>query len=161
MYLQLRNSLRHLINTTDEAQRGLGILHFLPGSPGSPGHYRMDPTATIHPGQTNYLSRTAVLSQPVLPHPLSPPTPHNPHNPLHFFDASNTAAVLAPESASHLPQQQIPTTALSHGNHSPTLATLQLDIEAPCTVHCGQPLYISNQEMPPPAPPRHTPESRS
>ena len=36
--LQLRNTLRHLINTTHEAQRGLNILQFLPGSPGSPGH---------------------------------------------------------------------------------------------------------------------------
>ena len=56
LYLQLRNTLRHLINTTHEAQRGLRILQFLPGSPGSPGHYRMDPTVTFAPGRTNYLS---------------------------------------------------------------------------------------------------------
>ena len=56
LYLQLRNTLRHFINTTHEAQRGLNILQFLPGSPGSPGHYRMDPTVTVTPGQTNYLS---------------------------------------------------------------------------------------------------------
>ena len=56
LYLQLRNTLRHLINTTHEAQRGLSILQFLPGSPGSPGHYRMDPTVTFAPNHTNYLT---------------------------------------------------------------------------------------------------------
>ena len=56
LYLQLRNTLRHLITTTHEAQRGLRIFQFLPGSPGSPGHYRMDPTVTFAPGRTNYLS---------------------------------------------------------------------------------------------------------
>ena len=44
LFLQLRNNLRHLINTTYEARRGLNRLQFIPGSPGSPGHYRVDPT---------------------------------------------------------------------------------------------------------------------
>ena len=73
LYLQLRNSLRHLINTTYDAQRGLNILQFLPGSPGSPGHYRMDPMAVLQPGQTNYLS--SMTAPNTSPHP--PTTDNN------------------------------------------------------------------------------------
>ena len=36
LFLQTRNTLRHLINTTHEARRGLNKLQFIPGSPGSP-----------------------------------------------------------------------------------------------------------------------------
>ena len=49
LFLQTRNTLRHLINTTHDARRGLNRLQFLPGSPGSPGHYRIDPTLDIPP----------------------------------------------------------------------------------------------------------------
>ena len=69
LYLQLRNTLRHLINTTHEAQRGLNILQFLPGSPGSPGHYSMDPTVTFAPGHTNYLSDLSPSTTTITPTP--------------------------------------------------------------------------------------------
>ena len=52
LFLQFRNTLRHLINTTYEAQRALNRLQFIPGSPGSPGHYRIDPTIPIPPHPT-------------------------------------------------------------------------------------------------------------
>ena len=78
-YLQLRNALRHLINTTHEAQRGLNVLQFLPGSPGSPGHYRMDPTVTFEPGHTNYLSGSTPSTTTVTPTPTdAPPLPQTP-----------------------------------------------------------------------------------
>ena len=69
LFLQLRNTLRHLINTTHEAQRGLNRLQFLPGSPGSPGHCRMDPTVSITPGQTYYLSDTTPSTTTAIPLP--------------------------------------------------------------------------------------------
>ena len=79
LYLQLRTALRHLINTTHEAQRGLNILQFLPGSPGSPGHYRMDPTVTFAPGHTNYLSGSTPSTTTVTPTPTdAPPLPQTP-----------------------------------------------------------------------------------
>ena len=69
LFLQLRNTLRHLINTTYDARRGLHRLQFLPGSPGSPGHYRMDPTISITPDQTNYLSDTTPSNTTTIPPP--------------------------------------------------------------------------------------------
>ena len=70
LFLQLRNTLRHLINTTHDAQRGLNRLQFIPGSPGSPGHCRIDPTLTIPPQQTNYLSAAALQHTTAIPPPL-------------------------------------------------------------------------------------------
>ena len=64
LFLQTRNTLRHLINTTHDARRGLNRLQFLPGSPGSPGHYRIDPTLDIPPQQTNLLLRSHLSTQP-------------------------------------------------------------------------------------------------
>ena len=79
LYLQLRNALRHLINTTHDIQRGLHILQFLPGSPGSPGHYRMDPTIHFTPGHSNYLSSSFQSTITPAPPPADtqspPPTP--------------------------------------------------------------------------------------
>ena len=74
LFLQLRNTLRHLINITHDAQRGLNRLQFIPGSPGSPGHYRIDPTLTIPPQQTNFLS-AATLQHATA---ISPPTDTSP-----------------------------------------------------------------------------------
>ena len=62
LFLQLRNTLRHLINTTHEAQRGLNRLQFIPGSPGSPGHYRMDPTVSITPPRITISAQAPVNS---------------------------------------------------------------------------------------------------
>ena len=73
LFLQLRNTLRHLINTTHDAQRGLNRLQFIPGSPGSPGHYRMDPTLTIPPQQTNFLSAATLQDTTAIPPPTDTP----------------------------------------------------------------------------------------
>ena len=70
LFLQTRNTLRHLINTTHDARRGLTRLQFLPGSPGSPGHYRIDPTIDIPPQQTNLLSGTT-QHNPATPSPTT------------------------------------------------------------------------------------------
>ena len=57
LYLQLRNTLRHLVTITADLCQGISVLQFLPGSPGSPGHYRMDPAARFPPcATTNFLS---------------------------------------------------------------------------------------------------------
>ena len=73
LFLQLRNTLRHLINTTHDAQRGLNRLQFIPGSPGSPGHYRIDPTLTIPPQQTNFLSAATLPHTTAIPPPTDTP----------------------------------------------------------------------------------------
>ena len=73
LFLQLRNTLRHLINTTHDAQRGLNRLQFIPGSPGSPGHYRIDPTLDIPPQQTNFLSVATFQRGPAIPSPTDTP----------------------------------------------------------------------------------------
>ena len=68
LYLQVRNTLRHLVTITADLCQGISILQFLPGSPGSPGHYRMDPAARFPPCAT-----TNFLSTPIPP-PTRPPT---------------------------------------------------------------------------------------
>ena len=68
LYLQLRNTLRHLATISTDLCQGIRILQFLPGSPGSPGHYRMDPAARFPPSAT-----TNFLSSPILP-PTHQPT---------------------------------------------------------------------------------------
>ena len=73
LFLQLRNTLRHLINTTHDAQRGLNRLQFIPGSPGSPGHYRIDPTLDIPPQQTNFLSAATLQRGSAIPPPTDTP----------------------------------------------------------------------------------------
>ena len=73
LFLQLRNTLRHLINTTHDAQRGLNRLQFIPGSPGSPGHYRIDLTLDIPPQQTNFLSAATLQRGPAIPSPTDAP----------------------------------------------------------------------------------------
>ena len=73
LFLQTRNTLRHLINTTHDARRGLNRLQFLPGSPGSPGHYRIDPTLDIPPQQTNLLSAATSQRDPATPSPINTP----------------------------------------------------------------------------------------
>ena len=102
LFLQTRNTLRHLINTTHDARRGLARLQFLPGSPGSPGHYRIDPTIDIPPQQTNLLSGTTTQHNPATPSPTTTPPLH--HR-LHDRDRSRS-------------RDRLPLTTLSQPNHT-------------------------------------------
>ena len=72
LYLQFRNTLRHLGNITADIQQGISILQFLPVSPGSPGHYRMDPTASFPPSTTNNFLSTPLLASMYVPTPQPP-----------------------------------------------------------------------------------------
>ena len=102
LFLQTRNTLRHLINTTHDARRGLTRLQFLPGSPGSPGHYRIDPTIDIPPQQTNLLSGTTSQHNPATPSPTTtPPLLHR----LSDRDRSRS-------------RDRLPLTTLSQPNHT-------------------------------------------
>ena len=76
LYLQLRNTLRHLVTISTDLCQGIRVLQFLPSSPGSPGHYRMDPAARFPPSAT-----TNFLSSPILP-PSHPPTAIPPQHSL-------------------------------------------------------------------------------
>ena len=76
LYLQLRNTLRHLVTISTDLCQGIRILQFLPGSPGSPGHYRMDRAARFPPSAT-----TNFLSSPILP-PTHQPTAIPPQHSL-------------------------------------------------------------------------------
>ena len=99
LFLQTRNTLRHLINTTHDARRGLNRLQFLPGSPGSPGHYRMDPTLDIPPQQTNLLSGATSQRNPATPSLTA--KPHNlraPDHPGPTFRSSRPPRTPAPST---------------------------------------------------------------
>ena len=76
LYLQLRNTLRHLVTISADLCQGIRILQFLPGSPGLPGHYRMDPAARFPPS-----AATNFLSSPILP-PTHQPTAIPPQHSL-------------------------------------------------------------------------------
>ena len=102
LFLQTRNTLRHLINTTHDARRGLARLQFLPGSPGSPGHYRIDPTIDIPPQTTNFLSGTTTQHNPATPSPTTTPPLH--HR-LRDRDRSRS-------------RDRLPLTTLSQPNHT-------------------------------------------
>ena len=74
LYLQIRNTLRHLGTINSDLCQAIRLLQFLPGSPGSPGHYRVDPAARYPPSATtNFLS-----TQPLPPTslPTSPSSQH-------------------------------------------------------------------------------------
>ena len=115
LFLQLRNTLRHLINTTYEAQRGLNRLQFIPGSPGSPGHYRMDLTISIPPHQTNFLFDATPSQTTAIPPPTdTPPLLHQ----LRRRERScsrDRLPLTTPSQPNHTthPRQSLP-------NHSPT-----------------------------------------
>ena len=105
LYLQLRNNLRHLGTVNSDLCRGIRLLQFLPGSPGSPGHYRMDPSAKFPPSATCNFLTTPPLQ------PLSTPATHSPqHSLIHH---------LAPRQRSRSRDRQPPpppfnTTTLQH-----------------------------------------------
>ena len=119
LFLQLRNTLRHLINTTHDAKRGLNRLQFIPGSPGSPGHYRIDPTLDIPPQQTNFLSTATLQRGPVIPSPTdTPPLIHR----FSCRDRSRSRDRLpltTPSQPNHTthPHQTIPAAAHGHRGH--------------------------------------------
>ena len=74
LYLQLRNTLRHLGTINSDLCQGIRLLQFLPGSSGSPGHYRMGPSARFPPSATNNFLSTQPL--PPLSNPTSPSPQH-------------------------------------------------------------------------------------
>ena len=99
LYLQLRNTLRHLGTISTDLCQGIRILQFLPGSPGSPGHYRMDPIlpVSLHPPPRtssllqSYHLPTDTSTQPN--HPLGTTSPfaftrQAPHDHYHICTTS-------------------------------------------------------------------------
>ena len=108
LYLQFRNTLRHLGTITADIQQGIRLLQFLPGSPGSPGHYRMDPTASFPPSATNNFLSTPPLTPMYVPTP--PPTQHRLIHHLIQRDRSRS-------------RDRQPTNATSTSPHSPNLHT--------------------------------------
>ena len=67
LYPQVRNTLRRLGTITANIQQGIRLLQFLPGSPGSPGHYHMDPTASFPPSAANNFLSTPPLTPMYVP----------------------------------------------------------------------------------------------
>ena len=130
LFLQTRNTLRHLINTTHDARRGLNRLQFLPGSPGSPGHYRIDPTLDIPPQQTNLLTGATSQRNPATPSPTNTPLL------LHRFSGRDRSRS----------RDRLPLTTLSQPNHT-TSGTRSSQTDLPplpatadtCTKHFGRP----------------------
>ena len=134
VFLQTCNTLRHLINTTHDARRGLNKLQFLPGSPGSPGHYRIDPTLDIPPQQTNLLSAATSQRHPTTPSPANtPPLIRR----LNGRDRSRS-------------RDRLPLTTLSQPNHTTTRPSQTDLLQIPATADT----YIKHFGRPPtPAPP--------
>ena len=107
LYLQLRNNLRHLGTVNSDLCRGIRLLQFLPGSPGSPGHYRMDPSAKFPPSATcNYLSTPPLQ-------PLSSPAHPSPQHSL--------ITHLAPRQRSRSRDRQIPPLNTTASQQNPNL----------------------------------------
>ena len=128
LFLQIRNTLRHLINTAHDARRGLNRLQFLPGSPGSPGHYRIDPTLDIPPQQTNFLSVATNVTQPY----------HHPSTQHRSFADSVAETGLVPEIAFPSPHSHSQTTQPIDTRQSQT-DLLQLTATADtCIKHFGR-----------------------
>ena len=97
LYLQLRNNLRHLGTVNSDLCRGIRLLQFLPGSPNSPGHYRMDPSAKFPPSATcNFLIHIAPSAFEHTSHTFPPTQPHPPFGPPPAFALARQAASPAP-----------------------------------------------------------------
>lgn len=64
LFVQLRNALHRLAPLILDITQGRRLLQFLPGSPGTPGHYRMDPNASFPPHTSNFLSTTPAHTIP-------------------------------------------------------------------------------------------------
>ena len=69
LFVQFRNSLHRLAPIMLDLNQGRRLLQFLPGSPGSHGHYRMDPTVRFPAQTSNFLTTRPLNSS----NPLSPP----------------------------------------------------------------------------------------
>ena len=130
LYLQLRNTLRHLVTISTDLCQGIRILQCLPGSP---GHYRMDPAARFPPSAT-----TNFLSSPTLP-PTHQPTPIPPQHSLITHLAPRARSRSRDRPALH-PSNQPRSTPL-HMTVSLFQTSLHLTaIAAHCIILCGQPL---------------------
>ena len=145
LFLQLRNTLRHLIY---EAHRGLSRLQFIPGSPGSPGHYRMDPMIPIPPHHTNFLFDPTPSHTTATPPPTdSPPLLHQlrrrersrSHDRLHLTTPSQPNHTTQPRQIS--PPHQFPTTNGHRGplhralwTASTTSAAHRMDVGLPSSL---------------------------
>ena len=66
LFRQVHSSLVDLGRATLRLTRARRLLQFLPGPPGLPGQYRMDPTAYFPPHTTDFLS-TAPTTPPQSP----------------------------------------------------------------------------------------------
>ena len=84
LFHQFHHSLVNLGHDTLRLMRARRLLQFLPGPPGLPGQYRMDPTAYFPPHTTDFLS-TAPTTPPISS-TLSPT-----FSPFSFFLLHNTS----------------------------------------------------------------------
>lgn len=72
----IRNALHRLAHLILDITQGRRLQQFLPGSPGSPGHYRVDPNANFPPHTSNALTpptahALALVTATLLPHQLT------------------------------------------------------------------------------------------
>lgn len=76
LFIQFHRTLFTLGQTTLRLRRGSTLLQFVPGSTGSPGRYRIDPTAQFPPHTSDFLFDS---TDP----PTPPPTPLSSSSPSH------------------------------------------------------------------------------
>ena len=112
LFLQLRNTLRHLINTTYEAQRGLNRLQCIPGSPGS-----LDTTAWIPRFPSHHTKPTSSS----IPHHHTPQPSRHPLTHHHYSASSVAGNNLVPAIASLSPHLRSRTTQRIHDSPPPTI----------------------------------------
>ena len=70
LFVQFRKAFHRLAPLMLDITQGRRILQFTPGSPGSHGYYRMDPTVNFPPQTSNFLSTSPLL--PTHPTPSLP-----------------------------------------------------------------------------------------
>ena len=133
LFLQTRNTLRHLINTTHDARRGLNRLQFLQAP--------LATTALIPPLTSHHSKPTSSLEPP-----LNATQPHH-HPPTHHRSSTDSLAETGlvletgfPSPHSHSRTTQPPGTRSSQTDLPQLPATADT-----CITHFGRP--------PPPAPP--------
>ena len=134
LFLQTRNTLRHLINTTHDARRGLHRLQFLPEAPQA--------TTALIPPLTFHHSKPTSSPEP----PYNVPQPHH-HPSTHHRSPTESAAEtdLVPETGFPLPHSHSRTTQPLDTRPCQT-DLLQLPATADtCIKHFGR--------LPTPAPP--------
>ena len=136
LYLQLRNTLRHLVTISTDLCQGIRILQFLPGSPGSPGHYRIDPAARFPPSAT-----TNFLSSPILP-PTHPPASISPQHSLitHLAPRARSRSRDRPPTTTATSIQSTPATTTTPDRVLCQTSLSLTAIAAHCANLYGQPL---------------------